>query len=88
MGFYSELQMELDDYEARRGMKASSQAVEFCKKKEHAERRMRDLAWKIKQLEPGSVLTKEHLLKHRSDIKEIFASAGLVKLCIGKGLLL
>lgn len=29
MGFYSEFQMELDDYEARRGVKASSQAVEF-----------------------------------------------------------
>ena len=80
MGFYSELQMELDDYEARRGVKASSQAVEFCTKKVHAERRMRDLAWKIKRLEPGSVLTKEHLLKHCSDIKEIFASAELVKL--------
>ena len=80
MGFYSELQMELDDYEARRGVKASSQAVEFCAKKVHAERRMRDLTWKIKQLEPGSVLTKEHLLKHCSDIKEIFASAELVKL--------
>ena len=68
MGFYSELQMELDDYEARRGVRASSQAVEFCTKKVHAERRMRDFAWKIRQLEPGS------------DIKEIFASAELVKL--------
>lgn len=37
-------------------------------------------AWKIKQLEPGCVLTKEHLLKHCSDIKEIFVSAELVKL--------
>ncbi len=80
MGFYSELQMELDDYEAHRDVKASSQAVEFCTKKVHAERRMRELAWKIKQLEPGSVLTKEHLLKHCADIKEIFASAELVKL--------
>ena len=41
MGFYSELQMELDDYEARRGVRASSQAVEFCTKKVHAERRMK-----------------------------------------------
>lgn len=80
MGFYSELQMELDDYETRHGVKASSQAVEFCTKKVYAERRMRDLVWKIKQFEPGSVLTKEHLLKHCFDIKEIFASAELVKL--------
>lgn len=80
MGFYSELQMEIDDYEVRHDVKAGLRAVEFCTKKVHAERRMRDLAWKIKQLEPGSVLTKEHLLKHCSDIKEIFASTELVKL--------
>ena len=80
MGFYSELQMEIDDYEAWHAVKASSRVVELCTKKVHAERKMRDLAWKIKQLEPGSVLTKEHLLKHCSDIKEIFVSAELVKL--------
>ena len=80
MGFYSELQMEIDDYEAWHAVKASSRAVELCTKKVHAERKMRDLARKIKQLEPGSVLTKEHLLKHCSDIKEIFVSAELVKL--------
>ena len=33
MGFYSELQMELDDYEARRGVKVSSQAVEFVQRR-------------------------------------------------------
>lgn len=80
MGFYSELQMEIDDYEGRHDVRAGSRTVELCTKKVHAERRMRDLAWKIKQLEPGSVMTKEHLLKHCSDIKEIFASAELVKL--------
>ena len=33
MGFYSELQMELDDYEAHRGVKASSQAVDFVQRR-------------------------------------------------------
>lgn len=80
MGFYPELQMEIDDYEVLHAVKASSRAVELCTKKVQAERRMRNLGWKIKQLEPWSVLTKEHLLKHCSDIKEIFASTELVML--------
>lgn len=39
MGFYSELQMEIDDYEAWYAVKASSRVVELCTKKVHAQRK-------------------------------------------------
>ena len=78
MGFYSELQMEMDDFEVRHVRKADLRAAEICTKKVHAERRMRELTWEIQQLEPGNIWTRGQLLKHCIDIKTIFSSAEMI----------
>ena len=78
MGFYSELQMELDDYEARYGRKADWKALDSCTKKVHAERKINELTWRVNNLILSSTYTREQVIQHCIDIKSILLSTGHV----------
>lgn len=78
MGFYSELQVELDDYEARYGRKADWKALDSCTRKVHAERKINELTWQVNNLVPSSTCTREQVIQRCIDIKSILLSIGHV----------
>ena len=71
MGFYSELQMALDDYEMRYDRKAD---LDLFTKKVHAERKMNELTYLMR----NHACTKEQVIQRCDDIKAILLSIGCV----------
>lgn len=78
MGFFSELQMELDDYEVISGRRPDCFLIERCTKKVHFERRLNELAWYVMHMEPGKTWSKKQVLKHCLEIRSIVDPIGWV----------